>query len=156
MWKEKKYIDVIAGLKPFAMLIASMVAVFETTGVASAIFMSSFAVFFAISFLVAGYVQDTVKWKILGILLLIVEAALRIFDSSLSYGERGLFFVVIALLLGILSVFSFSAGKWGRRKKNMAPPAVSAEKAKEEPMNTENTMSLPEDITDKEGENHET
>ena len=156
MWKEKKYIDVIAGLTPFAMLIASMVAVFETTGVASAIFMSSFAVFFAISFLVAGYVQDTVKWKILGILLLIVEAALRIFDSSLSYGERGLFFVVIALLLGILSVFSFSAGKWGRRKKNMAPPAVSAEKAKEEPMNTENTMSLPEDITDKEGENHET
>ena len=104
----------------------------------------------------AGYVQDTVKWKILGILLLIVEAALRIFDSSLSYGERGLFFVVIALLLGILSVVSFSAGKWGRRKKNMAPPAVSAEKAKEEPMNTENTMSLPEDITDKEGENHET
>lgn len=139
MGQEKKWLDVVAGATPFAMLIAATLAVFETTGVASALFISSFAVFFALAFIVAGYAKDRALWKILGVLLLLLEAALRVFDSSLSYGERGLFFCVVALLLVVLSGFSFFIGKRRRRRPvssqdtTISTPIESVPEEKESP-----------------------
>ncbi len=116
---KREWLAILAGLTPFAMLIAASVAVFETTGAASAIVISTFAAFLALAVIGSGYQRgsDLLKWT--GALLLIAAGAMRVVDSALTFGQRGMFFLVVAVIAFVVCGLTFIPRR-GRRPRRKA------------------------------------
>lgn len=97
----------LGGLTPFIMLVAASLAVFETTGVSSAIFVSIFAAFLAVAVIGRGYRSDSNLLKWVGGCLLAAAGAVRVLDAALSFGQRGIFFLVIGAAAIIVCCLTF-------------------------------------------------
>ena len=130
---KKEGLALLAGLTPFVMLIAASVSVFEMTGAYSALIVSLFSIFLGVSVIVKGIMDDSDFLKWAGALLILGTAALRVIDSTLTFGERGLFFLAAGVVAALIFLLSFvtRAVKSGRRKERRKAERNRAAKEKE-------------------------
>lgn len=107
MGVKRNRLAALGGLTPFVMLVAASLAVFETTGVSSAIFVSVFTAFLAVAVIGKGYRSDSNLLKWIGGCLLIAAGAVRVLDAALSFGQRGIFFLIIGAVAIIVCCLTF-------------------------------------------------
>ena len=107
MGVKRNRLAALGGLTPFVMLVAASLAVFETTGVSSAIFVSVFTAFLAVAVIGKGYRSDSNLLKWIGGCLLIAAGAVRVLDAALSFGQRGIFFLIIGAVAIVVCCLTF-------------------------------------------------
>lgn len=95
---KKEWLSILAGLTPFVMMTAALVSLFDASGGTSATFVSLYSAILALGVIVRGYQTGSVYQRWGGILLLFATGVIRIIDSTLTFGQRGLFFLCIGLL----------------------------------------------------------
>lgn len=151
---------VLGGLTPFIMLVAASLAVFETTGASSAIFVSVFTAFLSMAVIGKGYRSDSNLLKWIGGCLLIAAGAVRVLDAALSFGQRGVFFLVIGAAAIVVCCLTFLPHtvkkirrKQGRKtvRRNRQPPAPACQS---EPLSAL-LEKRPEEKSEEGGERHE-
>lgn len=150
----------LGGLTPFVMLVAASLAVFETTGVSSAIFVSIFTAFLAVAVIGRGYRSDSNLLKWVGGCLLAAAGAVRVLDAALSFGQRGIFFLVIGAAAIIVCCLTFlpHAVKKIRRKpgrKTVRRDRQPAAPADQSALLSDLTETGPERKTEEGGERRE-
>ena len=157
---KRNRLAAFGGLTPFVMLVAASLAVFETTGVSSAIFVSIFTAFLAVAVIGRGYRSDSNLLKWVGGCLLAAAGAVRILDAALSFGQRGIFFLVIGAAAIIVCCLTFlpHAVKKIRRKpgrKTVRRDRQPAAPADQSALLSDLTETGPERKTEEGGERRE-
>ena len=157
---KRNRLAAFGGLTPFVMLVAASLAVFETTGVSSAIFVSIFAAFLAVAVIGRGYRSDSNLLKWVGGCLLAAAGAVRVLDAALSFGQRGIFFLVIGAAAIIVCCLTFlpHAVKKIRRKpgrKTVRRDRQPAAPADQSALLSDLTETGPERKTEEGGERRE-
>lgn len=157
---KRNRLAALGGFTPFVMLVAASLAVFETTGVSSAIFVSIFTAFLAVAVIGRGYRSDSNLLKWVGGCLLAAAGAVRVLDAALSFGQRGIFFLVIGAAAIIVCCLTFlpHAVKKIRRKpgrKTVRRDRQPAAPADQSALLSDLTETGPERKTEEGGERRE-
>lgn len=146
----------LGGLTPFVMLVAASLAVFETTGVSSAIFVSIFAAFLAVAVIGRGYRSDSNLLKWVGGCLLAAAGAVRVLDAALSFGQRGIFFLVIGAAAIIVCCLTFLPHAVKKIRRKPGRKTVRRDRQPAAPADQSAFLSdLPERKTEEGGERRE-
>lgn len=146
----------LGGLTPFIMLVAASLAVFETTGVSSAIFVSIFAAFLAVAVIGRGYWSDSNLLKWIGGCLLAAAGAVRVLDAALSFGQRGIFFLVIGAAAIIVCCLTFLPHAVKKIRRKPGRKTVRRDRQPATPADQSAFLSdLPERKTEEGGERRE-
>ena len=112
---RKEWLSTAAGITPFVMAAAALLALWDESGVSSAVVVSCFMVFLAAAVIARG-IQKGRNWQIgSGLLLLLADGAVRLWDSSLTFGQRGAFFLVAGAAAAALCVLLRPARRKRRR-----------------------------------------
>lgn len=146
----------LGGLTPFIMLVAASLAVFETTGVSSAIFVSIFTAFLAVAVIGRGYRSDSNLLKWVGGCLLAAAGAVRVLDAALSFGQRGIFFLVIGAAAVIVCCLTFLPHAVKKIRRKPGRKTVRRDRQPAAPADQSAFLSeLPERKTEEGGERRE-
>lgn len=147
---KKEWLSILAGLTPFIMMGAALISLFDASGGTSATLVSLYSVVLALGIIGRGYQTGRVYERWCGIALLFAAGIMRIVDSTLTFGQRGLFFLCIGLLATAACVLISLPGlvKRQRRKRRRL------KKKQQEEMQEEDTLPSPENDT-KGGESHD-
>ena len=146
----------LGGLTPFVMLVAASLAVFETTGVSSAIFVSIFTAFLAVAVIGRGYRSDSNLLKWVGGCLLAAAGAVRVLDAALSFGQRGIFFLVIGAAAVIVCCLTFLPHAVKKIRRKPGRKTVRRDRQPAAPADQSAFLSeLPERKTEEGGERRE-
>lgn len=146
----------LGGLTPFVMLVAASLAVFETTGVSSAIFVSIFTAFLAVAVIGRGYWSDSNLLKWVGGCLLAAAGAVRVLDAALSFGQRGIFFLVIGAAAVIVCCLTFLPHAVKKIRRKPGRKTVRRDRQPAAPADQSAFLSeLPERKTEEGGERRE-
>ena len=141
---------------PFIMLVAASLAVFETTGVSSAIFVSIFTAFLAVAVIGRGYRSDSNLLKWVGGCLLAAAGAVRVLDAALSFGQRGIFFLVIGAAAIIVCCLTFLPHAVKKIRRKPGRKTVRRDRQPAAPADQSAFLSdLPERKTEEGGERRE-
>ena len=126
---KKEWLSVLAGLTPFLMAAAALVAIFERSGALPATMVSIYCAILAIAVIARGIQMDrpTQRWG--GVFLLIGDGAIRVIDSALSFGERGVFFLVTGLIAAAICYVLYLPA---RKKKKTQKKEIESEQPEEE------------------------
>lgn len=101
---KKEWLSTAAGVTPFVLAAAALLALWDRSGVSSAVLVSCFIVFLAAAVIGRG-LQKGRRWQMAsGLLFLMADGVVRLWDSSLSFGQRGAFFLVAGLMAALLCV----------------------------------------------------
>ena len=157
---KRNRLAAFGGLTPFVMLVAASLAVFETTGVSSAIFVSIFTAFLAVAVIGRGYRSDSNLLKWVGGCLLAAAGAVRVLDAALSFGQRGIFFLVIgaaAIIVCCLTFLPLAVKKIRRKpgRKTVRRDRQPAAPADQSALLSDLTETGPERKTEEGGERRE-
>lgn len=117
--QKKEWLGVLAGLTPFAMTAAGLLALWDTSGGLSAVIVSCYTALLSAAVIARGFGKRRAWQMLAGLLLLFADGAVRLVDSTLSFGQRGIFFLAVGMLLAAFSLLSFGIG---RRKKRADRP----------------------------------
>lgn len=116
---RREWLSVTAGLVPFVMAAAALLALWDGSGVSSAVLVSCFMVFLAAAVIARG-LQKGRQWQIgAGLLLLLGDGAVRLMDSSLTFGQRGAFFLTAGVMAALLCLVLRPRGR--KRRRGRAP-----------------------------------
>ena len=138
------------------MLVAASLAVFETTGVSSAIFVSIFTAFLAVAVIGRGYRSDSNLLKWVGGCLLAAAGAVRVLDAALSFGQRGIFFLVIGAAAVIVCCLTFRPHAVKKIRRKPGRKTVRRDRQPAAPADQSAFLSdLPERKTEEGGERRE-
>lgn len=122
---KKEWLSILAGLTPFIMAVSAMIAIFESSGALSATVVSIFCAILSVAVIARGVQMDRPMQRWGGVALLAADGVIRVMDSALSLSERGLFFLMIGLLSGVVCFLLYLPSK---RKRKVVP----AEEEKED------------------------
>lgn len=146
---RRDWLAILGGLTPFVMLVAASLAIFETTGASSAIVVSVFTAFLAMAVIGKGYQSASNLLKWIGVWLLMAAGAMRVLDASLSFGQRGIFFLVVGGIAIVVCCLTFlpSVVKNMKKKQKRKPfhsprPAAESEEALPSSVNTAESSEM--------------
>lgn len=127
MAMKKEWLSVLAGLTPFLMALAALVAIFERSGALPATMISIYCAILAIAVIARGVQMDrpTQRWG--GVFLLIGDGAIRVIDSALSFGERGAFFLGTGGIAAAICYVLYLPSKKKKSKKAKEVPQPEEE-----------------------------
>lgn len=121
---KKDWLSTVAGATPFVMAAGGLAALWDRSGAVSAVLLSIFILVLAAALMARG-LQMGRSWQMgAGLFLLAGDGVIRLSDAALTYGERGVFFLLVGLLAAFLTGAVYFASA---RKKRKAPPAEGEE-----------------------------
>lgn len=101
LWKtagKKEWLSIVAGFTPFVMTAAGLLSLWDGSGASSAILVSCFILILAAALSMRG-LQMGRNWQLTaGLALLVGDGIIRLSDATLTFGQRGSFFLVAGLL----------------------------------------------------------
>lgn len=116
--RRREWLGTAAGLTPFVMGTAAVLSLWDTSGVSPAVLVSCFLVFLSIAVIARG-VQKGRDWQLLaGTAALLADGAVRLWDSSLTFGQRGTFFLFAGLFAGVVCLLL------SRPRRHLAEPPL--------------------------------
>lgn len=99
---RREWLSTAAGLTPFVMAAGALLALWDESGVSSAVLVSCFMVFLAAAVIARGFQTDR-EWQMgAGFLLLLGSGGVRLVDSALTFGQRGAFFLTAGAVAAVL------------------------------------------------------
>lgn len=116
--RRREWLGTAAGLTPFVMGTAAVLSLWDTSGVSPAVLVSCFLVFLSIAVIARGVQKDR-DWQLLaGTAALLADGAVRLWDSSLTFGQRGTFFLFAGLFAGVVCLLL------SRPRRHLAEPPL--------------------------------
>lgn len=109
--RKKEWLACFSGLSPYAAALAALVALWEGSGVASAMLMTLYALTLGVFLLISGFHTGRRRQIILGVLILGSGALIRLVDSTLSLAQRGIYFLFLGLAAALFCYAVSAAGK---------------------------------------------
>lgn len=115
---RREWLSTAAGLTPFVMAAGALLALWDASGVSSAVLVSCFTAFLAAAVIARGYQTDR-EWQMgAGLLILLAGGGVRLVDSALTFGQRGAFFLTAGVVAAVLCALLRTPGT--RRKRRDA------------------------------------
>lgn len=149
---KKEWLSMLAGLTPFVMMAAALISLFDGSGATSATLVSLYGAALALGVIGRGYQTGSAYQRWGGMILLFATGVVRIVDSTLSFGQRGLFFLGIGLLATLCCIMIAIPGMVRGTRKKRKP--LKQQRREEEASLQEGSPSEDEAIL-KGGDDHD-
>ena len=110
-WRRREWLSMAAGISPFFMAAAGLCSFWDRSGALSAIVVTILGILLGGAVAVRG-LQTRRIWQITaGAVLIAGEGFIRILDSTMTYGQRGLFFLLVGAAAAVLGGMAFYASR---------------------------------------------